>query len=658
MRYHSILLFFALLALAGVGIISCSQGKDSAEEQSYPRIAAGNPTRDSVHFYTMGEVAFSQGDLITAYGLFNQADLHDPENISIKERIIETLWIISREEEERNEEIIRRVENYIARDLYTADMLRYYGLACFETERTEKGLQAFEMALEIDNDPYAYYEFFFYNMRMTGEFEFSYLDKALNLGSDDPELVYTIAEIYEYNNPQKSREIYEAAAERFADEESQDRLVSFYLRFNEWPALTTYLREELSASRPVTKESMRIYLEILFYQEEYSTILKHIEHVETYQNIEIYEIFFFAAYYAEAYEQAISLADRILHLPDYPEEKRETMFASIGELYALDGDYDTAADYLLLVDDLHLIASAVLTDYISEMPLTDDNEGEFTLQKEEIKNRVDVDLLIDTLSRKGLSQIGIDYITAALYMLTDREDEGLQLFESLTGKIEDDELNKKIGIQFLSHDKPEKALRVLSSVKDPDFEPYSFLGSYYYVARKDSLAMEYFWQALNVSDHPSNELFLSLADLLNRNSMHNKELQVMEQAVEFHPEDPLILNWLGYTLVMHTTRYEEAEEHLLKAISLEPENYHIQDSIAWLYYNLEEYHKALDYMQDIISWGPDDSIVAYHIGMIYYKLDDRENAREYLQQAIELNTDNDYRERAEIKLRELELAYE
>jgi Tfp pilus assembly protein PilF len=44
--------------------------------------------------------------------------------------------------------------------------------------------------------------------------------------------------------------------------------------------------------------------------------------------------------------------------------------------------------------------------------------------------------------------------------------------------------------------------------------------------------------------------------------------------------------------------------------------------------------------------------------MIYYKLDDRENAREYLQQAIELNTDNDYRERAEIKLRELELAYE
>jgi len=649
-------MFISLPVLIGIAIIGCSQGTDRAEAPGYPRSSAGNPTRDSVHFYTMGEVAFNQGDLITAYGLFNQADLHDPENISIKERIIETLWIIAREEEERNEEIIRRVENYIARELYTADMLRYYGLSCFDTERTEKGFKAFEMALEMDKDPYAYYEYFFYNMQLAGEYDFSYLDKALELGSNDPELVYSIAEIYEYNNPQRSREIYEAAAERFADEESQDRLVSFYLRFFHWPALREYISNEFSAGRHVTKESKKIYLELLYYNEDYSTILKNYEHYEDYQDVGIQEIFFFSSYYAKEYEQAVSLAEKILNLPDYPEENREVMFASIGELYALLGDYDSAADYLLLVDDLHLIASAVLTDYIREAPFAEDTENEFTQQPvdEEIESRVDANLLIEILSRKGLSQPGIDYLTASLYMLTDREDEGLLLLEGLTGKIEDDELNKKIGTQFLTQNEPEKALRVFSYIEDPEFEPNFYLGSYYYVTGRDSLAMEYLWQALQTSDHPSNETFLSLADLLNRNNMHEKELEVMEQAIEFHPEDPLILNWLGYSLVMHTTRYAEAEEYLLKAISLEPDNYHIQDSVAWLYYNLEDYQKALDYMEDIIAWGPDDSTVAYHLGMIYYKLDDRDNAKNYLQQAVELNTDTSYRERAETKLRELE----
>ena len=101
------------------------------------------------------------------------------------------------------------------------------------------------------------------------------------------------------------------------------------------------------------------------------------------------------------------------------------------------------------------------------------------------------------------------------------------------------------------------------------------------------------------------------------------------------PENPQALNALGYFLVDRTSRLDEAEGYLLKALQLMPDDAAVIDSVGWLYYRRGNLAKALGYLQKAYGRHPDPEIAA-HLGEVLWVSGDKEAADKIWNQALQI----------------------
>lgn len=108
------------------------------------------------------------------------------------------------------------------------------------------------------------------------------------------------------------------------------------------------------------------------------------------------------------------------------------------------------------------------------------------------------------------------------------------------------------------------------------------------------------------------------------------DLEAMEANLRYilekDPDNATALNALGYTLTIHTSRYEEAHELLRKAYQLEPGNPAIQDSLGWVLYHMGETDQALELLNKAYNAMPDPEIAA-HLGEVLWQLERYDEAR-------------------------------
>ena len=72
------------------------------------------------------------------------------------------------------------------------------------------------------------------------------------------------------------------------------------------------------------------------------------------------------------------------------------------------------------------------------------------------------------------------------------------------------------------------------------------------------------------------------------------------------------LNALGYSLVIHTQRYDEAYSLLSEAYQYDRGNAAILDSIAWAEYNKGNFKKALEYIESSYNRDKDPEIIEHY----------------------------------------------
>ncbi len=101
----------------------------------------------------------------------------------------------------------------------------------------------------------------------------------------------------------------------------------------------------------------------------------------------------------------------------------------------------------------------------------------------------------------------------------------------------------------------------------------------------------------------------------------------------------MALNALGYTMTIHTDRYQEAHDLIAKALALDPEDPAIMDSMGWVLYHLGRYEEALRYLREAASQFPDPEIIA-HLGEVLWVKGENEEARNVWQQILEHDPDN------------------
>lgn len=121
-------------------------------------------------------------------------------------------------------------------------------------------------------------------------------------------------------------------------------------------------------------------------------------------------------------------------------------------------------------------------------------------------------------------------------------------------------------------------------------------------------------------------------------------------ALERAPDQPIILNHLGYSWVDRGLRLKEGLELVRTAVDLSPGNGFIVDSLGWAHFRLGDYEAAVKYLERALELEPEDPTLQEHLGDAYWMAGRQREARFQWQHALDRSPDDDQVEKLKIKL--------
>lgn len=124
------------------------------------------------------------------------------------------------------------------------------------------------------------------------------------------------------------------------------------------------------------------------------------------------------------------------------------------------------------------------------------------------------------------------------------------------------------------------------------------------------------------------------------------------KALELLPDQPYVLNYLGYSWVDRNLNLDRGLGMVKKAAELRPNDGFIIDSLGWAYYRLNKYPEAVTELERAISLQPQDPTINDHLGDAYWQVGRHREARFQWERALNLGADSDKRPAIETKLRE------
>jgi len=142
-------------------------------------------------------------------------------------------------------------------------------------------------------------------------------------------------------------------------------------------------------------------------------------------------------------------------------------------------------------------------------------------------------------------------------------------------------------------------------------------------------------QARESDDTHNRRMYL--ANILGEAGEVDEALQLIRNDRLKRPNDPYMLNTLGYFLISHTDRYEEGFRVLFRANSMARNDPYIADSLGWAYYKMGHLDDALRLI--LLSrrelapqkhWE-----IEHHLGDIYWHLGREDEARKAWQTALD-----------------------
>lgn len=122
------------------------------------------------------------------------------------------------------------------------------------------------------------------------------------------------------------------------------------------------------------------------------------------------------------------------------------------------------------------------------------------------------------------------------------------------------------------------------------------------------------------------------------------------KALEFEPDQPFVLNYLGYSWIDQGLHLERAQQMIRRAVELRPNDGYIIDSLGWGYYRLGKYEPAVVELERAVQIRPEDPIINDHLGDAYWRVGRKLEARFQWQRSLSLEPEKDVVEKLNHKL--------
>jgi tetratricopeptide (TPR) repeat protein len=120
-----------------------------------------------------------------------------------------------------------------------------------------------------------------------------------------------------------------------------------------------------------------------------------------------------------------------------------------------------------------------------------------------------------------------------------------------------------------------------------------------------------------------------------------KAEQDMKKALELSPDQPHVLNYLGYSWIDQGLHLQDGMKMLERATELRPDDGAITDSVGWAFYRLGQYDKAVEWLEKAIEQKSDDATITEHLGDAYWHVGRYREARFQWERALNQKPDKD-----------------
>jgi tetratricopeptide (TPR) repeat protein len=280
-----------------------------------------------------------------------------------------------------------------------------------------------------------------------------------------------------------------------------------------------------------------------------------------------------------------------------------------------------------------------------------------------------------SLGRRGGEDLGLVYLQLSLFLSPNHPLALLSLadlYESLKKpelaiKIYDrvpssSPLHRNAAIQMAANldsldraDEAQKHLEALIKQNPDDLEAIMALGNVLRGHKKFAECANVYSKGVSAIQKPEKEnwvVYYFRGICYERSKQWAKAEADLTKALELFPDQPHVLNYLGYSWIDQGTKLDEGMEMIKKAVQQRPDDGYIVDSLGWAYYRLGNYEEATKQLERAIELKPEDPTINDHLGDAYWRVGRVLEARFQWAHARDLKPEAEELPKIEEKLKE------
>ena len=248
-----------------------------------------------------------------------------------------------------------------------------------------------------------------------------------------------------------------------------------------------------------------------------------------------------------------------------------------------------------------------------------------------------------SLGRRGGEDLGLVYLQLSLYLEPDHPLALLSLadlYESLKKPAlaikvyeripANSPLHRNAAIQMATDldaldrsDEAEKHLTALIKEHPDDLEAIMALGNVLRGHKKFAECADVYSQAVAALPHPVKAnwvLFYFRGICYERSHQWPKSEADLKKALELFPEQPHVLNYLGYSWIDQGVHLDDGMAMIKRAVQQRPDDGYIVDSLGWAYFRIGNYEEAVKQLERAIELKPEDPTINDHLGDAYWRI--------------------------------------
>jgi tetratricopeptide (TPR) repeat protein len=172
-------------------------------------------------------------------------------------------------------------------------------------------------------------------------------------------------------------------------------------------------------------------------------------------------------------------------------------------------------------------------------------------------------------------------------------------------------------------DEGKKLLEKLIAARPNDLEAVTALGNIQRARKQFADCSQTYGKAVDLVANPqkSNWALFYFRGICNeRSKQWDKAEADFKKALDLFPDQPHVLNYLGYSWVDQGINLDDGMRMIRRAVEQRPDDGYIVDSLGWAYYRTNNYDEAVKQLERAIELKPEDPTINDHLGDAYYKV--------------------------------------